>query len=146
MKALKSTAFAATLVLFGCGMSDDEIETKVGMACAEIEATRVFEAAKRVKVANELRVELGLNPPLRTDVIDSFTATGRCAEMVFLSQADLDEIERLEQERQAKEAQEKMAQRQQLEAEAKVLCEKLYNTVSSPEIYALNEQCRGIYP
>ena len=48
------------LLLVGCGPSQEEKREIAKMACTEIMATRNFEEARRIKILNEARLEVGL--------------------------------------------------------------------------------------
>tara|TARA_B100001093_G_C26553391_1_gene895464 strand:+ start:531 stop:812 length:282 start_codon:yes stop_codon:yes gene_type:complete len=50
-----------SILLFGCGkyMSDEKKIAIAKKACAEAEATRRFESARRVKLINDARSEIG---------------------------------------------------------------------------------------
>ena len=58
----KIILIAGALLLVGCGPSQKEKEQIAEIACAEIMATRNFEEARRIKILNEARVEVGLDP------------------------------------------------------------------------------------
>ena len=58
----KILLIAGALLLVGCGPSQKEKENIAEMACAEIMATRNFEEARRIKILNEARLEVGLDP------------------------------------------------------------------------------------
>ena len=53
---------AGALLLVGCGPSQKEKERVAQVACSEIMATRNFEEARRIKIINEARLEVGLDP------------------------------------------------------------------------------------
>jgi len=53
---------ALLFTIVGCGPSQKEKENIAEMACAEIMATRNFEEARRIRILNEARLEVGLDP------------------------------------------------------------------------------------
>jgi len=62
---------AGALLLVGCGPSQQEKERIAEMACAEIMATRNFEEARRIKIINEARQEVGLDPIVSSSLFET---------------------------------------------------------------------------
>ena len=58
----KFILIVGALILVSCGPSQQEKERIAEIACAEIMATRNFEEARRVRIINEARLEVGLDP------------------------------------------------------------------------------------
>ena len=67
----KIILIAGALLLVGCGPSQQEKELIAGMACAEIMATRNFEEARRIKILNEARLEVGLEPIVSSSLFET---------------------------------------------------------------------------
>ena len=67
----KTILIVGALLLVGCGPSQQEKERIAEMACAEIMATRNFEEARRIKILNEARLEVGLDPIVSSSLFET---------------------------------------------------------------------------
>ena len=67
----KTILIVGALLLVGCGPSQQEKERIAEMACAEIMATRNFEEARRIKILNEARLEVGLEPIVSSSLFET---------------------------------------------------------------------------
>jgi hypothetical protein len=102
-----------TPFLISCGPSEKERSRIAAVTCAEIEATRNFESAKRVKLINEARGKLDAEPMLRGDTTIRSAVNYDICETLVMSDEEFDaalnvilELQREAAERAAKRKEE----------------------------------------
>jgi hypothetical protein len=84
VRILVATGLALTLLLTGCGQSQDKKERIAAVTCAVMRESRDMDGAVRVREMNEARVKIGGEPFLDgDDVIKGAFEYGLCQELVL---------------------------------------------------------------
>lgn len=108
-------------LLVGCGPSQQEKERIAEMACAEIMATRNFEEARRIKILNEARLEVGLEPIVSSSLFETnIRLGGRSSCIDYINPPPPPPpptAKELEQQRIAKEKREKIEEENRIKWE-----------------------------